>query len=177
MRIVFVCGAILVLSASNSFSDEPGGRIVVESDPAVIEILPQPPGPRLIRLPEISFAMQIEARCNSDLLAESVSISIADTRVNLTYAELTDKGVAQKTIRVPAHQIAPLTIENFCIADAATNIATPMQVRDALSAQVSLKCAAAGRQSMLYQTVALGVTLACRIAEDKLPEAQSADKD
>ena len=177
MRIVFICGAIIGLSASSSFGDDLAGQLVLESDAAVIEIPPQAPGLRLIHLPEISFAMQIEVRCGSDLLPESVSISVADTRVNLGSAELADQGIVQKTIRVPARQIAPLTIENFCIADDTTKVATPVQVRDALSAQVSLKCAAAGRQSMVYQTVALSVALTCRSPEDKLAKNQSPDYD
>ncbi|MGI9270969.1 MAG: hypothetical protein ACR2QT_04285 [Woeseiaceae bacterium] len=177
MRIVLFYSAIIGLSVGSSFGGELDGHLVLESSSAIVEIEPQPPGLRLIRLPEVSFAMQIEARCNADLLAESVLISVADTRVSLGSADFDDQGTAQTTIQIPKHQIAPLTIENFCIAGTAPSIATPVQVRDALSAQVSLKCAAEGRESIVYQTVGLNVALDCQTSADEVSEDLSPDND
>lgn len=166
MRIHFIFAVLGSAATVAAYGDEPAGQLRVASDSASVAIGPRPPGPRLVQLPDISFTMQIEARCNADLQAESVSISVADSRVSLRSGELTEQGTAETTIRVPKNQLGPLTIENFCIAGDAGGDATPLLFRDALSAQASLKCAAEGRQSIVYQTVALGVELSCELPDN-----------
>lgn len=158
------------MSATAAHGDELAGQLRVESDSASVAILPQPPGPRLIQLPDITFTMQIEARCKAGLHAESISISVADSRVNLQSTELTEQGIAETTIRVPKNQLGPLMIENFCIAGDDTGAAAALQFRDTLSAHVSLKCAADDRQSIVYQAVALGVELSCQLQGDDAPD-------
>lgn len=166
MRIPLFFAAISCVTTDAAFSDELAGQLRVASDFASVAIEPRPPGPRLIQLPDISFTMRIETRCNAQLQTESVSVSVADSRVSLGATELTEQGIAETTIRVPKNQLGPLTIENFCIAGDAPSEAAPLQFRDALSAQVSLTCAAEGRRSIIYQAVALGVELSCESPDD-----------
>lgn len=157
MRIVLFCGALTCLLAGNAIGDD----LQVQVASAVIEIEPRPPGLRVLRLPAMEFRLRINADCANDLLAESVSISVADTRENLGAEALAEAGTIEKAIRIPRKQIGPLALENFCVADDIESDAMRLEVRDALSAQLSLKCVGENRQTIVYQTVSLGVTLAC----------------
>jgi hypothetical protein len=165
MRIVIFCGVIACLLADNAvgddFDDSVDDQLQVIVASAIVEIEPRPPGMRVLRLPTMEFMLRINADCANDLLAESVSISVADTRENLGAEALAEPGTIEKAIRIPRKQMGPLALENFCVADDFDNDATRIEVRDALSAQLSLKCVGESRQTIVYQTVALGVTLAC----------------
>jgi len=161
MRIVLLCSAMACLLAGNAIGDDVGDQLQVRVDSTIVEIRPRPPGMRLLRLPAMKFVLHIDVNCPNDLVAESVSISVADTRENLGSEALAEPGTIKKAIRIPAKQIGPLGLKNFCVIDDFERNATQLEVRDALSAQLSLKCGGESRQTVIYQTVALGVTLAC----------------
>jgi hypothetical protein len=162
MRFVLTCSALVCLMTGNAFGDDSDDQLQVQTETASVDIGPRPPGLRLLKLPGMEFTLRINAHCNDDLIAESVSISVADTRVNLGPDALADLEIIEKTIRIPSKQIAPLAIENFCVADDKVGEAMRLEVRDALSAQLSLTCVGENRRSISYQTVALTVALTCK---------------
>ena len=61
-------------------------RLIVESEAAMAAISLQDNGRRLIRLPELDFPMRIDAHCGRGGIAESLSISVADTRTTVSGA-------------------------------------------------------------------------------------------
>ncbi len=168
MRSIIICIAIMLLAAGTLGAEGAGSRLLFAFDAAVVEITPRPPGRHLIRLPGITFTMRMEPQCAAGLDAESVSISVADTRLNIGRELLVNPAPGQDAVianimRIPRRQIGPLAIENFCVTGEEGNADTLLHVRDALSAQLSLRCANESRQSIIYQTVALEITLSCQV--------------
>jgi len=162
MRSLFFFAALAVLIGADSRGEGADGELLVEFDAAVAEIALRSSS-RPIRLPSLTFAVRIEASCPTELEPKSISISIADTRINV---QPDDTGVIEKSIRVPKKQLGPISVDDFCIAGDDVNSERQLQLRDALSAQLSLHCSGDNRESMTYETVALEVTLQCDIAED-----------
>jgi len=117
----------------------------------------------LIRLPQLDYAFDIDARCPAGLLPQSMFISIADTRKRLSGTELlaiTDTGI---TISIPAKQIAPLSVESFCVRDDAIDRQQheAITVLGALSAQATLLCSDDSDEKMIYASRSLDITLNC----------------
>lgn len=161
MRYLTVIVFTAVLLSLTAFSDDADGQLDFEFDTAVAAIAPRSTS-KPISLPTLTFALRAEARCPALLAPESVSISIADTRI--TIKPETD-GALEKSIRVAEKQLGPLAVEDFCLADNAADAGESLQVDDALSAQLSLRCVGEDRESISYQTAALSVTLQCETTE------------
>ena len=160
-------------TASPALSDTVS-QIKVTSEPAAVEILPQAAGRRLIRLPALEFSLKIKPQCEDDMRAESVSISVADTRATVTVAEGDETTIAT-TLTLPRHQSAPLAVVDFCqIREDQSQDIQEMLVRDAFTAHLSLRCTNDERQSIVYASQALHLALRCK-SENQDPSADSAD--
>ena len=94
MRSLFFYAALAVLVSADSHSEDADGELLVEFDAAVAKIALRSSS-RPIRLPDLTFAVRIEASCSTPLAAKSISISIADTRINV---QPDDTGLIEKTI-------------------------------------------------------------------------------
>lgn len=173
MRNFNIVTATLLLIASGSQGSGMDGHLQVDVDAAEVTIAPGPPGLRLVQLSDLTFKMRIAAHCVEDLRPESIAINIADSRryvaldADSPAPEQQDANDArtEQTIEVPAQQLAPLTINNFCFDDTASDGDVLVRVPDALSAQLSLNCVGENRQSIIYQSVALSVALTCVIPD------------
>ena len=117
----------------------------------------------LIRLPRLNYAFQIDARCPTGQSPRSMFISIADTRKRLSATELRESAEAGITISIPAKQIAPLTVESFCVEEDGSSRQQhePITVRGALSAQAALLCSDDSDEKMVYASRSLDITLNC----------------
>jgi hypothetical protein len=162
MRSVTVFTALFLLPGSHAGADTITDQLSLVVGPTTVEIDPRPPGPRLIRLPDLALTMRLSAECSADMRAESASIGISDTRYSLGPELLADTAGANLTINIPHRQLAPLTIENFCLSGATVSDNSELYIADALSAQISLLCVAENQQSIVYQAVPLGIELRCK---------------
>ena len=77
-----------------------------------------------------------------------------------------DTGVIERSIRVPKKQLGPIAVNDFCIAGGDASSGQALNLRDALSAQLSLHCSGENQESMTYETVALEVALQCDVPEN-----------
>ena len=161
MRIVILYSLIACLAPGHTYGDESESQLLVTLDAATIVVQPRPSNSRLINLPGIEFAMHVKTQCNEGMQAESVSVSVADTRVNFGPEVLNEQDKLEASIRIPGKQIAPLAVDSFCVAEEGETVNARLRVNDVLSAQVSLKCAAEDQHSIFYQTAALDVVLSC----------------
>lgn len=162
MRELFIFVAFAVLFSADSRSEDADSRLIVESDAAIAKISLRSSS-RPVRLPNLSFDFRIEALCPSTLDTKSISISIADTRINI---QPDDAGPIEKTIRVSRKQLGPIAVSDFCIAGNSANAEELLQLHDALTAQFSLHCVGENQESMLYETIALEVALQCDVPEN-----------
>ncbi|MDJ0813790.1 MAG: hypothetical protein QNJ23_08675 [Woeseiaceae bacterium] len=156
--------AMIALSGSAWSGDT--ARLTIEAAPARATIQPLPEGRRLVRLPALEYEFGIHADCGTDAEATSVSISVADTRATLAGDQLRPEDPIAAVIRLPARQLAPVAIDDFCREapdDAGEN---QLLVSDAATAQISLRCADATGESITYASRSLDVTLECAAPAD-----------
>jgi len=126
-----------------------------------------------LRLPSLEYTFMFTAHCSIDFEPHSVSLSIADSRASLSTDRLADLATgAELKMTVPARQLAPLAIENFCVRnDAETdpeiaphNAATPIHA--VFSAQASLLCTNEDQQQITYASNPLNIVLICNAADN-----------
>lgn len=90
-----------------------------------------------------------------------MSLSVADTRKAFDGDQFGEDGLRSFGLRVPARQIAPMAVEEFCIAAPDPAQPTQLTVSGALSAHASLLCGDDTEQKMTYVTRPLDVVLEC----------------
>lgn len=161
MHRIIVPAAIALLTATASSAAADGGELSVEVDAPVVEIDSRPPGPRTVRLPDITFTMRVTALCSDDMRTKFVSVSIADTRRTLSAELFGESTTSEQSISIPQRQLAPLTIDNFCLGNDGEHRAEHLYIADALSAQLALHCAGEQREAVLYKAAPLAVELRC----------------
>jgi hypothetical protein len=165
-----VCRCILLAlaaaSAAMPVQSESVSHITVSSEPATVEVTPQAAGRRLIRLPALEFSLEIEPQCDNDMRAESLSISVADTRQVVAFAD--DEDIISTTLRLPRQQTAPLAVVDFCRIDEDERQGSQeLLVRDAFTAHFSLRCQSDEQQSVIYASQSLDLTLLCKPADQE----------
>lgn len=141
------------------------GQLRVEFDTPVASITPRTTD-RPIKLPSLTYVVRAEASCPDPQTAESVSISIADTRITVSPGEAE---AVEETIRVSNKQLGPVAVEDFCLAesdsDADSDTQDLLNIDGALTAHMSLRCVSENNETISYSTAPLGVTLRCDTAD------------
>ena len=165
MRNIIVIAVVTLLATNASSVAASDGELSIEAVTPLLEIDPMPPGPRIIRLPDIAFTLRVTALCGDDMQTRSVSISISDTRRTLTAELFAESPTTEQSISVPRRQLAPLTVDNFCVSDDSGGDER-LHIADALSAQLALHCAGEQRESVIYEAVPLAVEFRCRLPGD-----------
>ena len=149
---------------------------VAANTPAV-NIAPRNPGRNFVRLPTLEYEFEIHSRCTDSRTPESISLNVADTHESLQADKIANDGPTRISLRIPASQIAPLVVEDFCIvsgeddddaaSDARSLAQSQITIPAALSAQASLLCANGDDKAMTYVSRTLDVSLVCeRSAND-----------
>jgi hypothetical protein len=134
-------------------------RLIVRTDPAVASVISLASKRSHLRLPDLDFPLRIVARCGSGRKPESMSISIADTRVTFGREALSADAVLETSISVSSHQIAPVAVDGFC--SAGNNPSMPLLLPTALTAQISLRCVGDDEQSIGFRAQSLDVLVKC----------------
>ncbi len=118
-----------------------------------------------LQLPDLEYQFSIDAVCRDDLSPASLSLAVADSRRTFNAEQIVAGALDDVRLLVPAEQIAPVMIANFCVvegdADQAITSASPLTVHAALSAQASLLCIGDTGRSMKYASANLDVMLVC----------------
>ena len=143
-------------------------ELLLTADTPTATVLPRGPERAPLTLPELEFNFRIHASCSDDLEPASISLAVADTRRTFDSAQIASGESDAVSLRIPASQIAPVVIANFCVEANGddpvvmpANEAPPLIIRSALSAHASLLCAGESHQSMKYSSAALDVLLHC----------------
>jgi hypothetical protein len=160
-----------LLAAATAYGDSEH-RLSGHAQVAMAEISPQSAGRRLISLPDLEFQLSVDAECDGNTRAESLSISIADT-VQTHNASKMDEGEADEIaietrIRVASSQIAPIGIERFCTGENDDSpAAQALLVTAAFAANISLRCSSEDAQSVRYASLPLEIRLICVPLDDE----------
>ena len=150
----------------------------VTAAPATVTIAPGSARRQSIILPALEYVFSLNARCADSFAPETVALTIADSRTFLRSAELAgDSARHEMPLTVPADQLAPLIVGDFCPAtgDAAMAQRTAdnsavLTVSATLTATASLLCVADNRREMIYTTTPLDIMLVCEPAETAATE-------
>ena len=151
---------------------ENAANLGVDADPAVVAIKPLAEGRKLIRPPALEFLLRIDAECDANAEIASISISIADTQKALTTTDLSDAAPIATRITIPARQVSPIAVEDFCPMESPA-AGDELVIRDALTAHVSLRCTSEAGESITYKSRALDVMLHCDATADIQGEPSS----
>lgn len=116
-----------------------------------------------MRLPTLSFEFTVDASCSDGKAPDSLSLSIADTRVTNSLDSDTGSRL-ELTVSVPAAQIGPIAVNQFCAADNPDSVQderATLRIPAVLSAQAALLCASESGNEMIYTSESLDVLLRC----------------
>lgn len=176
MRGLTILLLVAVASVTSIAKSDSIGRVIVKAHAAIVVIEPVPDDRRLISLPSLNYALTIEPQCATDMRAESISISVADTRKTYTTAAIDGQPVVEVTLTIPRQQIGPLAIQNFCRSDQSDATAIRiLHVKEAFTAQLSLRCANDTAQSIVYASQPLDVDVQCQATDGDPASATTQD--
>lgn len=142
----------------------------VEAAAAAVDVSPRGGLRTPIVLPALEFVFSVNAACANSFEPESVTLTVADSRSYLGADQLLAPDMPELRLTVPANQIAPLIVTDFCVVAGAEETvltdrrAVPnesLTVPATLSANTSLLCVSEGKQEILYTTTPLDVMLTC----------------
>jgi hypothetical protein len=166
-------------------ADENGlHTLTVAAEVPAVTVTPQPPERHFFELPSLDYVFRVEARCHGDWQPESLSLNVADSRVTRSGAELLSNAEQQLKLEVPAKQLAPIAMRNFCVinavqegssAAAETPIEPParlpgsdqMTVNAALSVHASLRCSHGDARKTVYISQPLDLLLSCDLGDEE----------
>lgn len=162
--------AILLIAATAFVTDsvpaEVSSLFVVKANAAVAAIEPVADDRRLISLPSLQYALTVRPSCAAGMRAEAMSVSIADTQRTYSGDEISQQMLFEISLSIPRQQIGPIPIQRFCRAgragkdeDAGESV---LHIKDAFTAQLSLRCANENARSIVYASQPLDVALECR---------------
>lgn len=161
MRLLTVLLAVSLLTGPVSYGEDSDSRLDIEFNAAIAKISPRA-SDQPIRLPSLTFEIRATTYCPESQAAESLSISIADTRISINPA---GDDTIERSIHVSHKQLGPVAVENFCLVDNDADAEQTLQVDDALTAQLSLLCVGESGESISYETAALSVALECELPD------------
>ena len=173
MAMAGVAPVMAIAMAMVANAQQPGlGTLVIRPSVATVTIAPAGSGRRPLRLPSLTFSFEMSHECAPDYLPASLSLAVADSRRSLGRAALAEaNGRATLAMEVPASQLPPLIISDFCAADEAAN-GPELGERvwtGALSALASLRCESETESQTTYAVSPLDISVVCEVPA---PEAE-----
>lgn len=163
-KIIQLVALAIVMSPAHS---APESQLAVRTTTATAIINEVAAGRRLIALPELSYEFAIDLQCAGETQAESISISVADTRHTLGAAEIAGQSTVEAGITIPRQQVAPIAIDNFCqLQEYEETAFAELMVDAAFTAHISLLCKGEEQLSIVYTTAGLALKLQCGQADD-----------
>ena len=117
-------------------------------------------GPQQVSLPPLEFSLLATIACPPGSDVESVTVSIADTHKRFGPNEISDEAALDVPISVPANQVAPVTVADFCVDDE-TGDEKSLLVPGVATAQASLRCRSQNESFLYFTSAALPLRLHC----------------
>ena len=187
-----LCACCILLLVRPAAADDAGSdRLELAAEPPVVTVSATAPGRRFVDLPALEYRFAVQAACTGSRTPRSLSISVADSRVALAGAALDEQAAGELVLTVPARQLAPIAVDDFCVAGPAASEVMPAGVERAsasasasaaprlltvpavVSAQASLVCGDEAGSHISYVTKPLAVTLSCAAGDGRATEAGS----
>lgn len=164
---------LVICVGSTATQAQMQSELHIRADTPVIQIEQRDDRRSFMRLPSLTYELDIAKNCSGDLKPAVLSLSVADTRRSFqTDAISADDSLAIQ-FAIPAAQIGPIPLEGFCATaaeeegdvDNRVDEAESMTVPAVLSLQASLLCVSETQSRMTYASTPLDVTLECTAKE------------
>ena len=157
---------LIFLSVTGKSESTPENGLTLVADTPVASIPPRQANRKFITLPTLEYVFEIRTRCMMNRRPTSLLLSVADTRKTLGAADISAGDPVALTLRIPAAQIGPIAVEDFCyVADGKgsgnANANDELTISAALSAHASLRCESETDQNVVYVSQPLDVSLVC----------------
>lgn len=129
---------------------------------------------REVRLPTLDVAITASLNCPASAEVDSLTVGISDTHQYYDREMLAGAVSLEAAFSVPARQLAPVVIAEFCVKDAPADD-QGLRLQGVATAQISMRCRDDNDLTTLhFISVPIPVRLYCR--PDAAPEAASSDK-
>jgi hypothetical protein len=151
-----------------------GGALTVQIKESIATLEPRDAEQREIRLPSIDVAIVASLECPAGATASSLMVSVSDTHKYYGPEVLADAISLEAAFTVPARQLAPVAISEFCVKDVPLEN-QGLQLDGVATAQLSMRCRDENESATVHFTsVPIPVRLYCR--PDGEPESPSTDR-
>ncbi|MGB5336164.1 MAG: hypothetical protein WBN07_11135 [Woeseiaceae bacterium] len=135
------------------------------------ELEPRDEKRHLVVLPALDAAVVATIECAAGARPVSLTVSISDTYRHFGPELLADSRVLEATLELPASQLAPVSVAEFCVKG---EVATDqiLELPGIATAQVSLRCQNDDEStSMHFGSLPIPVSLYCRGAGEPDPSS------
>ena len=173
-KTLAVAALLIVVSfpGPSSLADDDQG-LEIRAASASVAVSPGRAGRRSLPLPALEFVLEVAYRCEPGYAPASLSLTAADTRTTLDASDLAEEaGKALMDLVIPANQLPPLILSDFCTADdsAAGTKFEERLIEGIATVSASLRCESESGPRASYASTTLDVSLAC-----ELPAADTAE--
>lgn len=163
-RIRQLLATCLSLSAITASADS---TLTLHANEASTQIEPRDQPNTQAKLPSLEVSLLASFNCPSDAVAHSITISVADSHRRYSAEEVAGTDRLEISIDVPATQIAPVSLANFCVAGAPIKEASVL-LHGFATAQVSLNCRKQSVASVHFASATLPLRLFCGADENQV---------
>ena len=162
--------AVSLLTAHVVSHAQQDNALHVTADTPEIEVESRVAGRSFISLPSLSYALEVTQTCDAGLAPTSLSLSVADTRRTFGAEDLSEHALLTLDLTIPAGQIGPIALADFCISvtdteneagDRERRSNDKLRIPAVLSLQAALLCASESESRMVYASHSLDVALNC----------------
>lgn len=167
MKVFLLTPLAALLASAPSHADDLRRHVLQVSAAAPdVAVSPRAPERNSLPLPTLEYVFALNATCAEPFGPSSISLAVADTRRSLSGDELDGNASAEITLIVPADQLAPVPVAEFCVEVPAEDSSAPAEgerltLPATLSAHASLLCVSGSEQEIIYTSAPLDVTLIC----------------
>lgn len=163
LRVPILLAACLCVTTEFAAAD---AVLTLHANEASVQLAPRERGPQQISLPSLEFSLVASLACPSGTDVQSVTASIADTHKRFEPDEIADKTAFDVRISVPASQVAPVSVDDFCITGGSDN-EKGLLVPGVATAQISLRCRSEDKSSVYFTSAVLPLRLHCVTNENQ----------
>jgi len=143
------------------------GTLTLHAIEASTQIEPHDQPDTQIRLPSLEVSLLARFSCPLGAEAHSITVSVADSHRRYGQDEIADAEALEISVNVPATQIAPVALSDFCFSGETMKEAFVL-LDGVATAQVSLQCRNQSDASILFASAALPLRLFCKTDENQV---------
>lgn len=156
-RVPILLAACLCVTTELAEADD---ALTLQVNETSVQMVPREQGPQQVSLPPLEFSLLATIACPSGSDAESFTVSVADTHQRFGRSEISGKAALDVRISVPANQVAPVTVADFCVSGKPGDKYS-LPVPGVATAQASLRCRSENESSVYFKSAVLPIRLLC----------------